>query len=171
MKKYISSFISGFGAGVLQIVPVLKNLACCALIPIASYIAILLDRRANHDNGKMSLKKGLMIGLITGLYAAVFGSIFDLLITFITRNNDFIFAISQLQKVMNDFPLNEKLKQEVMTMITGVARDIQQYGFSALYTVSIIMNNFIINSIFGIVGGLISSQIINSRINSDNSEF
>lgn len=171
MKKYISSFVSGFGAGVLQIVPVAKSFACCLIVPIASYIAIILDRRAKGTNEKMSFKQGAVFGLITGIYAAIFGSIFDLVITFLTHNNDFIFAISELQKVIKGFPLDEKIKQEVFSMISGVAVDIQKYGFSVLYSFSVIFNNFIINPIFGMIGGLISVQIINSKITKDNSGY
>ena len=171
MKKYISSFVGGFGAGVLQIVPVAKNFACCLIVPIASYIAIQLERRASKDNNKIPLKKGIMIGLITGLYAALFGSLFELLITFITHNNDFIFAMSGLQKVIKDFPLDEKIKAEIFSMISKVASDIQRQGFSVLYSFSIIVNNFIINPLFGLIGGLISVQIINSKISKDTTEF
>lgn len=171
MKKYISAFISGFGAGVLQIVPTVKNFSCCLIIPVASYIAIILERRASGSTERMSTKRGLMIGLVTGLYAALFGSLFEILITFITHSNDFIFAFSELQKAMNQIPLDETLKKEVLTMIGKVAQDIQSTGFSVLYTFSIIINNFIINPIFGMIGGIISVQIINSRINSDDSGF
>ncbi|GAB4136601.1 MAG: hypothetical protein Fur0015_08870 [Ignavibacteriales bacterium] len=167
MKKYISAFVSGFGAGVLQIVPVAKSFSCCLIVPIASYIAIVLDRRATGNIDKLSLKHGLLFGLMTGIYAALFGSFFDLIITFITHNNDFIFAISELQKVVNNFPLDEKIKQEVFSMIGNVASDIQRNGFSVLYSFSVIFNNFIINPIFGMLGGLISVQIINSKLTND----
>lgn len=171
MKKYISAFISGFGAGVLQIVPAVKSFSCCLIIPVASYIAVMLDRKSTGRINKISTKKGLLIGLVTGLYAALFGSIFELLITFITRSNDFIFAIGELQKAINQLPLDDLLKMEVLKMIGKVVQDIQHSGFSVLYTFSIILNNFIVNPIFGMIGGIISVQIINSKINSDNSEI
>lgn len=171
MKKYISAFVSGFGAGVLQIVPVAKSFGCCLIVPIASYIAIILDRRATGNNGMMALKQGLIFGLVTGIYAALFGSFFDLLITFITHSNDFISVLSELQKVINNFPLDDKVKQEVFNMISNVAYDIQKYGFSLLYSLSVIFNNFIINPIFGMLGGLISAQIINSKISKDKSGY
>jgi hypothetical protein len=171
LKKYISSFISGFGAGVLQIVPVAKNFACCLIIPAATYIAVLLDRKAKRDEQKISVKKGLMIGLVTGLYAALFGSLFELIITFITHNNDFIFAMSEFQKVIKDLPFDDKIKSDIFSMLSKAASDIQTKGFSVLYTFSIITNNFIINPLFGLLGGLISVQIINSNISKDTPEF
>ncbi len=167
MKKYISSFVTGFGAGVLQVVPIVKSLTCCLIIPVASYIAIILDRKAKRDSGKISIKHGLMIGLMTGIYAALFGTLFDLLITFITRSNDIVVMFPEFQRMINNFPVEEEIKTQVIKLIQIVRDEIIQYGFSFLYTFSVLINNFVVDTIFGIIGGLISVQLINSKITTE----
>lgn len=167
MKKYISSFVCGFGAGVLQVVPLVKSFSCCLIIPAASIIALLLDRKANRITTKTPTKHALMIGLMTGIYAALFGSLFDILITFITKNNDVVAMFPELQKMINNFPLNEVIRNEVINLFQIVRNDIIEHGFSFLYTLSVIINNFLVGTIFGIAGGLIGAQIINSKINEE----
>jgi len=167
MRKYISSFVCGFGAGVLQVVPLVKSFSCCLIIPAASFIAILLDRKANRITTKTQMKHAVMIGLMTGIYAALFGSLFDIIITFITRNNDVVAMFPELQKMVNNFPLSEEIRNEVIKLFQIVRNDIIEHGFSFLYTLSVIINNFLIDTIFGIVGGLIGAQIINSKISEE----
>ncbi len=164
MKKYISPFICGFGAGVLQVVPVAKSFACCFIIPLAAFISLYLDLRANPTTDFFKAKKGLIFGLMTGLFAALFGSFFDIMITLITKNNDIVATFPELQKMVQGFPLSDELKSEVLKLFTEVRNDILKYGFSLLYTFSVIINNLVINSIFGMLGGLIGVQIINNKL-------
>lgn len=161
----MSSLVCGFGAGVLQIVPLAKSLGCCLIIPLAAFFSLVLDRKANPALEKISSKKALMFGLITGLYAALFGSAFDLLITLVTKNNDLVSSFTQLQQMINSFPLSNDLKNEVVNLFQKVRNDIIQYGFSPIYAFSIIINNVLVNSVFGIAGGLIGAQIINKGKN------
>lgn len=163
MKKYLSPFVSGFGAGVLQVVPVAKSFACCFIIPLAAFISLVLEQKSKNDYSKIPMKKALLFGFLTGLYAAIFGSFFDVFITLITKNNDIIALLPELQKMVTSFPVSDEVRQEVLQLFQGVRDDIITYGFSALYTFSILINNFIVNSIFGIVGGLVGAQIINKR--------
>lgn len=164
MKKYISPFICGFGAGVLQVVPVAKSFACCFIIPLAAFISLYLDLRANPTTEFLKAKKGLIFGLMTGLFAALFGSFFDIMITLITKNNDIVATFPELQKMVQGFPLSDELKSVVLKLFTEVRNDILKYGFSLLYTFSVIINNLVINSIFGMLGGLIGVQIINNKL-------
>ena len=163
MKKYLSPLIVGFSAGVLSIVPVAKSFGCCLIIPIAAFIALLLDQKAKNDYSKIEIKKGLIFGLFTGLYAALFGSVFDFFITFVTKNNDIVATFSELQKVITEFPISEALKEDVMIILGGVVESIKDTGFSLLYTLSVLVNNTILNSVFGMLGGIIGAQILNSR--------
>ncbi len=164
MKKYLAALICGFGAGVLQIVPFVKSFSCCMILPLAAFISLLLDQRATRNFGKIPMKKALLFGLFTGLFAALFGSVFELLITFITKNNDVIASFTDLQRIVQNLPLSEEIKKEVMNIFQSVREDILKNGFSILYTFSVILNNLIVNSIFGSVGGLVGAQIINSRL-------
>ncbi len=163
MKKFLSPLIVGFGAGVLSIVPVAKSFGCCLIIPVAAFIALLLEQKANNDFSKIEIRKGLIFGLLTGLYAALFGSVFDFFITFVTKNNDLVATYSELQKIIYDFPISETLKEEVMNILGGVVESIKSKGFSLIYTFSVLANNLILYSVFGILGGIIGAQILNSR--------
>ncbi len=163
MKKYLPSFVCGFGAGVLQIVPVAKTFTCCLIIPAAAFLAIYLEKKSKHEVTKMDLKKAAMIGLFTGLYAAFFGSFFDLFITFITKNNDIVAAFSEFQNLVLNLPFDETVKTEVLDLMTNIVDQIKETGFSLLYSVSVIVNNFIVNPVFGIIGGLIGAKVLDSK--------
>ena len=166
MKKYLSALVCGFGAGVLQVVPIAKSFSCCLIIPAAVVVALILDRKASNQplNLIIPIKKALLIGVFTGLYAALFGSVFDLLITFITKNNDLIAALPQIQKMIGDLPFDQVLRKELSDLFNLIAGEIKSSGFSVIYAISIIFNNLIMNTIFGLIGGLIGVQFINSKI-------
>ena len=165
MKKYISALVCGFGAGVLQIVPFLRSFSCCFIIPLAAFTSLMLDQRATKSREKISAKKALMFGIVTGLYAALFGSSFELFITLVTKHNDIISTFPELQRMIEGFPVTPEIKTEVLNLFQNVREEILTKGFSLLYTFSVLMNNFIVNTIFGAVGGLVGAQIINNRIN------
>ncbi len=165
MKKYLSALVCGFGAGVIQVVPFAKTFSCCLLIPAASILALFLERKANKIpiNLTYPVSKGLIIGLITGLYAAGFGSFFDLFITYITKNNDLIATLPQLIKMISELPFGAELKQSLIDLYKMISDEIETSGFSLMYTVSILFSNFFINTIFGMLGGLLGVQIINKQ--------
>ncbi len=167
MKKYLSAFVCGFGAGVLHIVPVAKSFTCCLIMPLAAYLSIILDRKSSGDAGKMDMRRGAMLGLLTGVYAAAFGTSLDILITFITRNNEIVAAYPELQKLLNDFPITDTMKQEVLAMLSGLINQIKTTGFSLVYSITILASNFIIDPVFGTLGGMIGVQIVNSKISDE----
>lgn len=171
MKKYLSSLVCGFGAGVLQIVPLLRSFSCCFILPLAAFVSLLLNQRATNSKAKITTKNALLFGIVTGLYAALFGSFLEIFITFITKQNDIISTFPELQRMINNFPVSPEIKNEVLNLFQRVREDILANGFSVLYTFSVLVNNFIVNTIFGAVGGLIGAQIINSRMNNTKNEF
>ena len=134
-------------------------------MPLAAFLSLVLEQRAANDYSKFPMKKAVKFGLITGLYAALFGSVFDIIITLITKQNDVIAMFPELQRMINSFPITADLKNEVLRLFQNVRSEILAYGFSPFYTASVILNNLIVNTIFGIVGGLIGAQIINRKIN------
>lgn len=164
MRKYLPALVTGFAAGVLSVVPIAKSFTCCLIVPLAAYFAIILDIRANSHVGVYELKRGAILGLMTGLFAAMFGSCFDILITFITKNNDIITAFNEMTNMIDSIPITEEIKKEVLALIQSVADSIRQNGFSPLYAMSIIFNNLIVDSIFGLIGGLVGTKFYNSRI-------
>lgn len=163
MKKYLPAIVAGFVAGVLHIVPLAKSMTCCLIVPLAAFGAIILDQKANNITGNFDLKRGAVLGLLTGLFAALFGSFFDIFVTFITRNNDIIISFNELTQVLDTMPVPNDVKTEVLELMNQVADSIKESGFSFLYSVSIIFNNVIVNSIFGTIGGLVGTKVINAR--------
>lgn len=171
MKKYLPMLICGFAAGVLQIVPFIKSFSCCLIMPLAAFFSLVLDRKANNITSKIPAKKAVAFGILTGLFAAAFGSFFEIVITFITKQNDIIATFPELQRMVENFPVSEAIKKEILLLFQNLRNEILTTGFSWLYTFSILANNFIINTIFGAVGGLIGTQIINGKANNSPDNF
>ena len=163
MKKYLPAIVAGFGAGVLHVVPITKALTCCLVIPLAATAAIMLEQKANKIIGEFPLKRGVILGILTGLFAALFGSFFDIFITFITKNNDLLLAFNELNNVIDSIPVPENIKQETLTLMKSVADQIRQTGFSSLYAFAILFNNLVVDLIFGAIGGLVGTKILNAR--------
>ncbi len=164
-KKYISPLVVGFAAGILSIVPVIKSLGCCLLIPIAAFASLMLEQKANSNFSKLEIKKGVIFGLVTGVTATLFGTFFDFAITLITKSNDIVIAFPQLVETINQFPIDTATQQEVLSLLGGVIENIKTNGFSLLYTLSMFVNSLLSYSVFGMLGGIIGVQILNSRNN------
>ncbi|GJQ61911.1 MAG: hypothetical protein SCALA702_09640 [Melioribacteraceae bacterium] len=163
MKKYIATFVAGFGAAALQVVPGAKALGCCLIIPLAAFIALSLDQKANNDYSRISVNKAILFGVLTGVVSAFFLSLFDVMITLITHNNEFVDSIYNLDEAFSVLNFPPELKKEVGELFYSMRDDIVEDGFSFLYTFSVFTRNFIIDPIFGLIGGLVSMQIINKK--------
>jgi len=163
LKKYFPVLVTGFAAGVLHIVPVFKSLTCCLIVPVAAYFTIVLYQKSNNNFEQMELKKGAVLGLLTGVVAALFGSFFDIIITLVTKNNDILNSFNQLTETIDVFPFPQETKDEVLRLMQSVATSIRETGFSFLYSISILVNNLIVNPIFGLIGGLVGVKMLNSK--------
>lgn len=162
MRKYIPALITGFSAAVLSIVPVIKSFSCCLIIPVAAIFALFLDSRVNRSFEKIQIGKAVLFGFITGLYATIFITLFDSLITFTARTNDLIEALPQTEKLIFDMNIGP-MAEESLKILRQMAKDIRQNGFSGLYIFILFSSNFITNSIFGIIGGLVGMGLLNKR--------
>lgn len=162
MKKYLPTFITGFSAAVLSIVPVIKSFSCCLIIPAAAIFALVLDQRVNKPLEKISIGKAVMFGFLTGLYATIFITAIDTLITFIARTNDLIEALPETEKIIYEMNMGS-MAEESLKIMKQMANEIKEKGFSLFYTFILFFSNFITNSIFGIIGGLVGMGIINKR--------
>ncbi len=109
------------------------------------------------------MNKAVIFGLITGLYAALFGSLFDIMITLITKQNEIVARFPEMQKMVTNFPLDQEVKKQVINWFQSIRNDILRFGFSPFYTLSVVLNNIIVDPIFGIVGGMIGAKIINRK--------
>lgn len=163
MKRYLPQLVAGFGAAVLSVVPILKSFACCLIVPAAAYFSIVLYQRANNLDEKIETGRAVFLGIFTGLFAALFATTFEIFITLFTKHNDLIEAFGNLQTMLNNFPINDEVRQQVLDLMSGVVTDLQTTGFSLLYSITLLFNNLLVNSIFGLVGGILGAQIINSK--------
>ena len=163
MKKYLPVLVTGFAAGVLHVVPFLNGLTCCLIVPVAAYFAVILEQKSKNITGEFDLQRGAILGLLTGIVAAFFGSFFEIFVTFITKNNNILTSFNEISQSVNSLPFSSDVKDEVLTIMNSIADSIRETGFSPLYSISIFVNNLIVNPIFGLIGGLVGTKIINSK--------
>lgn len=161
-KLYLPSLVTGFGAAVLTTVPGIKEFGCCIIVPLAVFTALLLYRKTSNSAIKLSSKTSLLIGLFTGIFAALFTTLFDIIITLFTRSNDFVQTLPQTIGFLDELKLGEAAKQTV-NLMNGMSDQITSTGFSLLYSIFILFSNLIIDSIFGLIGGLLGRIIVNRR--------
>lgn len=162
-KKYLPTLVFGFAAAVLATVPGIKNFSCCLLVPGAAVFAILLDKRITHSTEKVSIGKGIGLGFLTGIVATIFITLFEMLLTYFTKTNDFIQSLPQSELLMREWNLGP-LIDDSLKLMKNLAKEIEKTGFSFLYLVLILFSNFIINSLFGMIGGLLGMNLANRNV-------
>ncbi|HEX3072214.1 MAG TPA: hypothetical protein VHP30_01255 [Ignavibacteriales bacterium] len=162
MKKYLSTFVSGFGAGVLSTVPLMKNFSCCLIIPVASYFSLRLYQRAENNYERIEASTALKYGILTGIFAAFFSTSFDLLITYIFHTNDFVYGIPAVEKMFIEYSKIPEFRQAI-SMLNQMSNNIREFGFSSGYALFILLNNLLVYPLFGIAGGLLGMHFINRR--------
>jgi hypothetical protein len=165
VKKFLAPLICGFAIGIIQNVPIIGNFTCCILLPAAAFYSLLLDQKATKNFGRIPYSKGLMFGFLTGVSAAVIGSGIDIILTLIFKSNNFSMMANDFVKTMDEFPLDSQTKKQVFDLILKAKDDIIQYGFSFFYTFSYTIDQLFINSVFGCIGGLVGTKILNSNRN------
>jgi hypothetical protein len=169
-KKYLPTLVCGFGAAVLSTVPGIKNFSCCLLVPGAAAISILLDKKIVHSFDKVTLGKGIGFGFLTGIVATFFITLFEMLVTYFIKSNDFIESIPQSEILIRQWNLGPMV-DDSLKMLKSVAKEIEKNGFSFLYMLMIFSSNFIVNSIFGMIGGALGVSLANRKPSEDNTEL
>ena len=162
--KLSPSLVCGFGAAVLSTIPGVKSLGCCFIIPIAAWLSLVLNEKLNKVQPPVPIQDAFFFGLLTGFFAAIFSTGTDVLITLITHTNDFVQTLPQTESVLKGWNLGG-LWTETSSLLHKMSSDIQKNGFSLLYTTAILFSNAIIDSIFGMIGGLIGMSIQNKKKN------
>jgi hypothetical protein len=162
LKQYLPSFVSGFGAAVLSIIPVLKTISCCFIVPAASVFALFLNQKFKSENSHISSREAVSIGLLTGVFSALFLSGFDLLLTFITRTNDFVEAFPAMENLVRDYSLGS-ITDEALNILRSMTDEIKSSGFSFYYFFIMMVSNLITNSLFGLLGGLLGMNYLNKK--------
>ncbi|MBN2571650.1 MAG: DUF4199 family protein [Ignavibacteriales bacterium] len=163
MKKVLPALVCGFAAGVLQVVPFIRGLSCCLLLPLAGVFAIVLYQKSSGVIEKIPYGKGAMLGLLTGVFAALFSTFFDSIISFITHSNIFVEEFVSIQKAFNDLPFSEEMKNELIKMYSMIRDEIVRDGFSFWYTSGMLVSNLIAGILFGLLGGLLGTYFMNAK--------
>lgn len=163
LKKYLPTLVAGFAAAVLATVPGIKNFSCCLLVPGAAVFAVLLDKKITNSSEKVTIGKGLGFGFLTGVVATIFITLFEMLLTYFARTNDFIQSLPQSEIVMRQWNLGPLL-DDSLKLLKGIAKEIEKTGFSFLYLILIFFSNFLINSLFGMIGGLLGMNLANRKL-------
>jgi hypothetical protein len=161
-KFFLPAAVCGFSGGVLFIVPVIKGFSFFLIVPLAAIFSISLFARANSIRKNIRYPQALILGALSGFFAALVGSCLDVLITLITRSNDFLTNYSELMEASKIFP--PELQKEMSGILKLIADQIQYNGFSPMYTFIIFFDNIIFDLIFGLIGGLIGMRIFNNRL-------
>ncbi len=163
MKKLYPVLIAGFAAGVFEIVPMAKSLSCCLIIPTAALFALYLEMKSTKRSEPFNVSIGLRFGLLTGIFAALFGVTIETFVTLIIKTNDLVESFPQMQQMLQSFPVDKVTRTEVIAMLQSVAEQIKTTGFAPLYTFAMLVNTLIVNSIFGIIGGMIGVKLLNNK--------
>jgi len=161
-KKYLSALVCGFGVAVLTTIPGTESVSCCLLVPVAAGFSIGLYKKSHPDTLKIQTGTGVLLGMLTGVFAALFASGFEIILTFITKTNDLIVAMPQTEKVIRDMNLGQTA-EESLEVLKQMANEIQSKGFSLLYSVLITLANLITYTLFGMLGGILGTALINRR--------
>jgi len=161
-KKYLPALVCGFGAAVLTTIPGMENVACCLLAPVASGISIFLYKKSQPAVLKIRTGTGILLGLLTAIFAALFASSFEIVVTYITKTSDLVTSMPQAEQVVKDMNLGPAAEESI-EVLKQMLSDIQSKGFSFLYALFITLTNLITYSIFGMIGGVVATAIINKR--------
>jgi hypothetical protein len=163
MNKFLlPALVCGFSTAVLTTIPGLESIACCLLIPVAAFIAVRLYKRSNPELTKLKTGNGVLLGLFTGIVAALFASVFEILLTYITKTNDLVMGFPQAEQVIRDLNLGDEANESIQ-LLKRMVEEIRLKGFSLLYSVIITFTNLLTYSIFGMLGGVIGTAVINKR--------
>lgn len=161
-SKFISPLVCGFGASVLTVVPGLKEIGCCLIIPFAAGLSLYLYQKSNKSKEKILGKQAVVFGLLTGVFSAVFATFFEIMFTAIFQTNDFVKSLPQVEVAFRSFA-PQNLLDQVFKMYKMMAGDIQTKGFSLSYSIYFFMATSITSLIFGLMGGLLGMAFINRR--------
>ncbi|MEO8399058.1 MAG: hypothetical protein ABI550_04485 [Ignavibacteriaceae bacterium] len=161
-KKYSPAIVCGFGAAVLTIVPGIRAAGCCLFVPLAASLSLFLYKKINKSSENISTNNALLFGLFTGLSAALFATLFDLIITYITRSNDFVESLPQVEIMLKNLKMGEAVI-ETLNIMKNMAADITNKGFSFFYSFILLISNTLVYTVFGIIGSLLGMYFINKK--------
>lgn len=161
-NKLSTAVVCGFGAAVLGTIPGVKTVGCCLLLPAATMLSLYFYLRITTFTESISGKTAMFIGLTTGLSSALFSVIFEVLSTYIFHSNDLVVSLTEVEILLNSYNLGE-IGKETISILNKMGDEIITNGFSATYMIFLLFNNILVDSAFGIIGGLIGMSFFNKK--------
>ncbi len=161
-NKFLPPLVCGFGAAVLNIIPGLKSIGFCLIVPLAAILALVLNQKINKAEPPVKAGTAILYGLLTGIFSALFLTFFEVILTLITKSNEVVAAWPQVKTLFQQYQ-NDPVFQESMKSFDRMIVDIETKGFSLFYTIVLLFGYSVIYSIFGIVGGLLGMIFVNKR--------
>lgn len=161
-SKLIAPLVCAFGASVLTIVPGLKEIGCCLIIPAAAGLSLFLFQKSIGSKELITAKQAVLLGFLTGFFYAIFATGFEIFLTALFYTNDFVKSLPQVENSLRNF-IPHDLTEEVFKIYKKMANDIITSGFSLVYAIYFFLATSITSLIFGIIGGLAGMAFINKR--------
>jgi hypothetical protein len=158
---FLPALVAGFAAGVASIVPVLSNLSCCIMIPLASFFAMYLYNRAS-GRYYIEFRHASAIGILTGITSAVFATFFLVLLSYINKTNDFVDNLPQTEIAIQELELGP-IFQQSFELMKHMGKEIKETGFSLFFTIGMLFSNLIVNTVFGFLGAILARNFFNRR--------
>lgn len=147
-SRLIPALVGGSIIGVLSTIPVLAlgNCFCCMWILVGGAFSAVLYKRSLPDQSLMTAGDGAVQGLIAGIFGALFGTLLGYILMVFTDyrpEQEFLkMFIENSEDVPSEFEdmIDEIKNYEVLSMTSAVLK---------------LIGSLIIDTLFGILGGLL----------------
>ncbi len=168
MNKLLPVIVCGFAAAVLSIIPIIKDLAFCFAVPFAAGFSLYLKQKVENDHSQIKAGSAIGFGIGTGLFAALFYTLFVVVMIFVTRTHELFTNLPEVEAITKELATNFGMMEDqfnvMIDVLRGIESNIRTKGFSAFFTVMTFFSSAFLNTILGLIGGLIGMVIINRKI-------
>lgn len=154
-SKLIPALIGGSVMGVLSTVPIINmgNCLCCMWIILGGGVGAYFYWRQLPPGSDFPSGEGAIVGLLSG----VFGALFSTFLTYIFMAMDIAPAKEIITNIIES-------QADLSPEVEDFLESLQEEGYVSPFFVFIgLFFSLIINSIFGLIGGIIGAAIFRKR--------
>ena len=147
-NRLTPALIGGSIMGILSAVPLIQmgNCLCCMWILLGGAFSAVLYRRTLSDPSSMTAGDGAMQGLLAGIFGALFGALLGYMLMAFTGYRPGQEFLEMFMENSDDVPVEfEEMVDEFKNF----------QGFSAFSAVFKLAGDLIMDTIFGVLGGLL----------------
>ncbi|MBM4158264.1 MAG: DUF4199 domain-containing protein [Ignavibacteria bacterium] len=141
----------------LYLTPILNfvNLLCCAGVILGAAVGVITYiKQIKNTDMELSVKDGGIIGFLCGLLSGILTTVIYLTLIMFSNINPISEALPLLEKLNLNFNQNE------MSVVNKISEEISRSGFSLTFSVYMFVYHLIGFTIFGFLGGLLTSTLI-----------